>query len=72
MLWSASGLFVLLALAMFGLYQLQLPGQLQGRLHQLTNRLPSGNGLGVLRITSYNVCYTKLLRPLFFIPQAAN
>ncbi len=65
-LWGASGLFVLLALAMFGLYQLQLPGQLQGRLHQLTNRLPSGNGLGVLLMGALSalVCSPCTTAPL--------
>lgn len=65
-LWSASGLFVLLALAMFGLYQLQLPGALQGRLYQLTNRLPSGNGLGVLLMGALSalVCSPCTTAPL--------
>ncbi|GAA4499407.1 protein-disulfide reductase DsbD [Pseudaeromonas paramecii] len=65
-LWGASGLFVLLALAMFGLYQLQLPGPLQGRLHQLTNRLPSGHGLGVLLMGALSalVCSPCTTAPL--------
>lgn len=40
-------LFVLLALSMFGLYELQLPHGLQQRLHQLTHRQQGGNLIGV-------------------------
>jgi thiol:disulfide interchange protein DsbD len=44
---SFSLLFVLLALSMFGLYELQLPHGLQHRLHQLTHRQQGGSFVGV-------------------------
>jgi thiol:disulfide interchange protein DsbD len=44
---SFSLLFVLLALSMFGLYELQLPHGLQHRLHQLTHRQQGGSFIGV-------------------------
>jgi thiol:disulfide interchange protein DsbD len=44
---SFSLLFVLLALSMFGLYQLQLPHGLQHRLQQLTHRQRGGSFIGV-------------------------
>jgi len=42
-----SGLFVLLALAMFGLYDLQVPASLQARLTALSNRQQGGTYIGV-------------------------
>lgn len=42
-----SGVFVLLALSMFGLYELQLPSRWQTRLMDLSNRQRSGSLLGV-------------------------
>ena len=39
--------FVLLALSMFGLYELQLPSSWQSRLNQLGNRQQSGTWIGV-------------------------
>jgi thioredoxin:protein disulfide reductase len=39
--------FVLLALSMFGLYELQLPAALQSRLSETSNRLPGGKYTGV-------------------------
>ena len=44
---SFSLLFILLALSMFGLYDLQLPQALQHRLHQLTHRQQGGSFIGV-------------------------
>jgi len=44
---SASMLMVLLALSMFGLFSLQLPAALQGRLADAANRLPGGRLLSV-------------------------
>lgn len=44
---SFSLLFVLLALSMFGLYDLQLPQTLQQRLHQLSHRQRGGSYVGV-------------------------
>ncbi len=40
-------MFVLLALSMFDVYQLQLPMALQGRLNTTSNRLPGGRYWGV-------------------------
>ncbi len=42
-----AALFVLLALSMFGFYELQLPAALQTRLNELSNRQRSGSLLGV-------------------------
>jgi thiol:disulfide interchange protein DsbD len=42
-----SALFVLLALSMFSLYDLQLPQALQHRLHQLSHRQQGGSLVGV-------------------------
>ncbi|HOB61848.1 MAG TPA: protein-disulfide reductase DsbD [Candidatus Competibacteraceae bacterium] len=42
-----SGLFLLLALSMFGLYDLQLPGALQNRLVAWSNRQRGGHHAGV-------------------------
>lgn len=42
-----AAVFVLLALSMFGLYELQLPAALQTRLAAASNRLPGGRAAGV-------------------------
>jgi thiol:disulfide interchange protein DsbD len=42
-----AALFVVLALSMFGFYELQLPVALQSRLAEATNRLPGGQFAGV-------------------------
>ena len=42
-----AAIFVVLALSMFGFYELQLPATLQSRLSGASNRLPGGQGLGV-------------------------
>lgn len=44
---SFAAIFVLLSLSMFGVYELQLPAGLQGRLATASNRLPGGRALGV-------------------------
>jgi thiol:disulfide interchange protein DsbD len=44
---TASAMMVLLALSMFGLFSLQLPSALQGRLAAAANRLPGGRLLSV-------------------------
>lgn len=44
---SFSTVFVILALSMFGLFELQLPHALQHRLHQLSHRQQGGSLLGV-------------------------
>jgi len=48
--WVISGfvlIFILLALSMFGFYELQLPSRLQTRLAQASNQQKSGNLIGV-------------------------
>ncbi len=42
-----AAVFVVLALSMFGFYELQLPVVLQSRLSSASNRLPGGQGIGV-------------------------
>ena len=44
---SSALVFVLLALSMFGFYELKLPSALENRLMNTSNRLPSGHLLGV-------------------------
>lgn len=44
---SFATLFVILALSMFGAYELQLPASLQTRLTETSNRLPGGKYTGV-------------------------
>jgi len=44
---SFSALFVLLALSMFGFYELQLPASLQSRLASMSNRQQGGTLIGV-------------------------
>jgi len=44
---SFAAVFVALALAMFGLYELQLPVALQSRLAEVSSRVPGGHFLGV-------------------------
>ncbi len=43
---SFAGLFVLLSLAMFGFYELQLPTKLQTKLNELSNRAEGGTLMG--------------------------
>lgn len=42
-----SGLFVLLAMAMFGFYELQIPSGIQTRLHMHSDRFKNGSFIGV-------------------------
>lgn len=42
-----SGIFVLLALSMFGFYELQVPSSIQTHLNNLSNRQEGGNLMGV-------------------------
>jgi thiol:disulfide interchange protein DsbD len=44
---SFSVVFVLLALSMFGFYELQIPARLQNKLNQISHRQESGTWLGV-------------------------
>jgi thiol:disulfide interchange protein DsbD len=46
-LWSFAGLFVLLALSMFGFYELQLPSSWQSRLANVSNTQSGGSLTGV-------------------------
>jgi thiol:disulfide interchange protein DsbD len=46
-LYSFSGVFVVLALSMFGLFELQLPHALQHRIHQLSHSQQGGKWIGV-------------------------
>ena len=46
-LWSFAGLFVLLALSMFGFYELQLPGSWQSKIANVSNKQSGGSFMGV-------------------------
>ena len=46
-LWCFAGLFVLLALSMFGFYELQLPGSWQSKLANASNKQSGGSLAGV-------------------------
>ena len=46
-LWSFAGLFVVLALSMFGFYELQLPGSWQSKIASASNRQSGGSLWGV-------------------------
>jgi thiol:disulfide interchange protein DsbD len=46
-LWSFAGLFVLLALSMFGFYELQLPNSWQNKLTSVSNQQSGGSLIGV-------------------------
>ncbi len=46
-LWSFAGLFVLLALSMFGFYELQLPGSWQSKIANVSNKQSGGSLAGV-------------------------
>jgi thiol:disulfide interchange protein DsbD len=43
---SVAGLFVIMALAMFGLFEIQMPAAIQSRISALANRQKSGSFLG--------------------------
>jgi thioredoxin:protein disulfide reductase len=61
-----SAMFVLLALSMFGLYNLQLPSSLQSRLSGLSNRQQGGSvvGVGIMGMISGLVCSPCTTAPL--------
>ena len=61
-----SGLFVLLALAMFGLYELQLPVSWQSRLTTLCNRQRGGDlvGVGIMGLLSALIVGPCVAAPL--------
>jgi thiol:disulfide interchange protein DsbD len=62
-----AAVFVMLALAMFGVYELQLPVALQTRLAAATNRLHGGHFAGVL---SMGVLSALILGPCMAAPLA--
>ena len=62
-----AAVFVLLALAMFGFYELQLPVALQSRLAQTTNRLHGGHFMGVFTM---GVLSALILGPCMAAPLA--
>jgi thiol:disulfide interchange protein DsbD len=71
-------IFVLLALSMFGFYELQLPGALQSRLTKTSNRLSGGSFsgvffMGILSALIIGPCVTApLAGALLFIGQSRN
>jgi thiol:disulfide interchange protein DsbD len=64
---SFAAVFVVLALAMFGFYELQLPVALQTRLAETTNRLHGGHFLGVF---SMGILSALILGPCMAAPLA--
>ena len=79
--WVLSGfaaLFVLLALSMFGLYELQLPSALQSRLAVTSNKLHGGHfasvfAMGVLSAVIVGPCVAApLAGALLYISQSGN
>lgn len=75
---SFSTIFVVLALSMFGLFELQLPHALQHRLHQLSHRQQGGSlfGVGIMGLLSGLIVGPCLAPPLagalIFIGQHAD
>ncbi|CAG0976398.1 Thiol:disulfide interchange protein DsbD [Methylophilaceae bacterium] len=61
-------LFVLLALSMFGFYELQLPSALESRIANLTNRIKGGHFLGVFLMGALSAL---ILSPCVAAPLAA-
>lgn len=60
--------FVLLALSMFGLYELQLPSAFESRIANLTNRIKGGHFLGVFLMGALSAL---ILSPCVAAPLAA-
>ena len=77
-LYGFAALFVLLALAMFGLFDLQMPGGLRNSLDTLARRLPGGSagssvGLGVLSALIVGPCVTPpLIGALIYIAETGD
>lgn len=77
-LYAFAGLFVLLALAMFGLFDLQMPGGLRDRLDAMARRLPGGTAggalsLGVLSALIVGPCVTPpLIGALIYIAETGD
>lgn len=71
-------IFVLLALSMFGVYELQLPAGLQGKLTETSNKLPGGQwvglfGMGALSALIVGPCVAApLAGALLYIGQTGN
>jgi thiol:disulfide interchange protein DsbD len=63
---SFSGLFVILSLSMFGLFELQLPHALQHRLHQISHKQQGGSlvGAGLMGLLSGLIVGPCLAPPL--------
>jgi len=63
---SFSGLFVILSLSMFGLFELQLPHALQHRLHQVSHQQQGGSiaGAGLMGLLSGLIVGPCLAPPL--------
>jgi thiol:disulfide interchange protein DsbD len=61
-------IFVLLALSMFGFYELQLPSALESRIAGLTNRIKGGHFFGVFLM---GVLSALILSPCVAAPLAA-
>lgn len=80
-IWVLGGfalIFVALALSMFGVYELQLPAGLQGKLSASANRLPGGQwlglfGMGALSALIVGPCVAApLAGALLYIGQTGN
>ena len=64
---SFAAVFVILALSMFGVYELQLPAGLQARLADASNRLPGGKYTGVFAM---GVLSALIVSPCVAAPMA--
>ncbi len=75
---SFAGLFVLLALSMFGFYDMQMPSSIQSRLTEISNRQQGGSfiGAGIMGILSALIvgpCVTApLIGALVYIAQTRD
>lgn len=73
-----AGLFVLLALSMFGFYDLQMPASIQSRLSEISNRQQGGSfiGAGIMGVLSALIvgpCVTApLIGALVYIAQTRD
>ncbi|MDH4275379.1 MAG: protein-disulfide reductase DsbD, partial [Gammaproteobacteria bacterium] len=75
---SFAGVFVLLSLSMFGFYDLQMPGAIQSRLTEFSNRQQGGTliGVGIMGFLSALIVGPCVAAPLagalIFIGQTGN
>lgn len=73
-----AGIFVLLSLSMFGFYDIQMPGFIQSRLTEFSNKQEGGNyvGVGIMGLLSALIvgpCITApLVGALIYISQQAD